>query len=61
MTIADVAEVLATSQAQVRALIQRRELRAMQLGGRNQWRVQISDLEAFIEEQYRRVEADETL
>ena len=61
MTIADVAEVLATSQAQVRALIQRRELRAMQLGGRNQWRVQISDLEAFIEEQYRRIEADETL
>ena len=52
LTLAEVAEELATSIAQVTALVHRGDLRAMKLGGRGQWRVQRSDLEQFIERAY---------
>ena len=52
LTLPDVAEILNTSVAQVYALVRRKELLAMKLGGRGQWRVRLPDLEAYIERQY---------
>ena len=52
LTLADVAEILNTSLAQVTALVRRGDLRALKLGGRGQWRVETSELEAFIERMY---------
>ncbi len=52
LTLPDVAEILNTSIAQVTALVRRGELRALKLGGRGQWRVETSELEAFIERMY---------
>lgn len=49
LLLADVAEVLNISGAQVYALVRREELRAIKIGGRGQWRVQASDLEDYIE------------
>lgn len=54
LLLADVAEILNTSQAQVYALVRRGELKAIKLGGRGQWRVQASDLEEYIDELFRR-------
>lgn len=56
LTLADVAEILATSVSQVRALVRDRELRAIQIGGRQQWRVETSELEAYIQRMYDRAE-----
>lgn len=52
MTPADAAEVLATSVAQIMALIRSGELRAIQIGGRGQWRIEDSQLQAYIDRQY---------
>ena len=52
LTLTDVAEVLNTSSAQVYALVRRGELKALKLGGRGQWRVEASELEAFIARAY---------
>lgn len=52
LQLADVAEVLNISGAQVYALVRRGELRAIKIGGRGQWRVAASDLEAYIEQAY---------
>ena len=52
LTLADVAEVLNTSSAQVYALVRRGELSAIKLGGRGQWRVEASKLEEFIQTLY---------
>ncbi|MGK2876211.1 MAG: helix-turn-helix transcriptional regulator [Nocardioides sp.] len=52
LTLADVAEVLNTSAAQVYALVRRGELRAIKLGGRGQWRVESSVLEDYIQGLY---------
>lgn len=52
LTLADVAEVLNTSSAQVYALVRRGELPAIKIGGRGQWRVEASQLEAYIERMY---------
>jgi excisionase family DNA binding protein len=57
LTLADVAEILNTSSAQVYALVRRKELLAMKLGGRGQWRVRQTDLEAYIERQYAATDA----
>jgi prophage regulatory protein len=57
LTLADVAEELAVSVAQVRVLVRSGELRAIQVGGRNQWRVESSALEEYIQEQYARTRA----
>ncbi len=52
LPLADVAEVLNTSVAQVYALVRRGELPAIKIGGRGQWRVERDQLEAFIEARY---------
>ncbi len=52
LLLTDVAEILNTSVAQVYALVRRKELLAMKIGGRGQWRVQASDLEDYITRMY---------
>ena len=52
LTLADVAEVLNTSGAQVYALVRRGELPAIKIGGRGQWRVERVQLEEFIQRMY---------
>jgi excisionase family DNA binding protein len=52
LTLADVAEVLNTSSAQVYALVRRGELPAIKIGGRGQWRVEADQLEDFIQRMY---------
>lgn len=52
LTLADVAEVLNTSSAQVYALVRRGELPAIKIGGRGQWRVEASQLEDYIARMY---------
>ena len=59
LTLADVAEILNTTVAQVKALVSRKELRALQIGGRGQWRIETSELESFIERMY--VQAEQNL
>ena len=48
----DVAEILATSVAQVRALVQSGELRYIQIGGRQQYRIETVELEKYIQRMY---------
>jgi excisionase family DNA binding protein len=52
LTLADVAEVLNTSSAQVYALVRRGDLPAIKIGGRGQWRVESAQLEEFIQRMY---------
>ena len=52
LTLADVAEVLNTSSAQVYAMVRRGELEAIKIGGRGQWRVEASKLEDYIARAY---------
>jgi excisionase family DNA binding protein len=52
LTLADVAEVLNTSSAQVYALVRRGDLPAIKIGGRGQWRVESTELESYIERAY---------
>jgi excisionase family DNA binding protein len=56
LTLADVAELLNTSTAQVYALVRRGELPAIKLGGRGQWRIEATKLEEFIQQLYRDTE-----
>lgn len=52
LTLAQVAEELATTEVLVKGLITRGELRAFQLGGRGQWRIGRDDLEDYIAARY---------
>lgn len=52
LTLADVAETLNISSAQAYALVRSGELRAIKVGGRGQWRVETSELEAYIARAY---------
>ena len=52
LTLPDVSEVLNISGAQMYALVRRGELRAIKIGGRGQWRVEASELEAYIQRAY---------
>ena len=52
LTLEQVAEELNTSVAQIYALVRRGELSAIRLGGRGQWRVEASELEAYIARMY---------
>lgn len=58
LTLSDVAEILATSTAQVYALVRRGDLRALKIGGRGQWRVESVELEAFIQRMYEQTDAE---
>ena len=57
LTLPDVAEILNTSLAQVTALVRRGDLVALKLGGRGQWRVETTELEAFIQRMYEQTRA----
>ena len=57
LTLADVAEILATSVSQVYALVRSGELRGIQIGGRGQWRVEAVELEKFIARMYAQADA----
>ena len=48
LTLADVADILNVSWRQVYALVRRKELLAIQIGGRGQWRVEAAELERVI-------------
>lgn len=52
LQLADVAEILNISGSQVYALVRRGDLRAVKIGGRGQWRVEATELEAYIERLY---------
>jgi excisionase family DNA binding protein len=52
LQLADVAEVLNISSAQVYALVRSGELPAIKIGGRGQWRVEESELESYIARMY---------
>jgi excisionase family DNA binding protein len=52
LQLADVAEALNTSQAQVYALVRRGDLPAIKIGGRGQWRVEATELESYIDRLY---------
>ena len=60
LTLADVAEILATSTSQVYALVRNGELRGIQIGGRGQWRVETVELEKFIARMYEQADAAHT-
>jgi len=52
LTLADVAEVLNISASQTYALVRNGELRAIKIGGRGQWRVEVAELDRFIAASY---------
>jgi excisionase family DNA binding protein len=51
-TLDDVAEILNVSWSQAYAMVRRKELIAIQIGGRGQWRVEKDELERFIQQKY---------
>jgi excisionase family DNA binding protein len=57
LTLADVAEILNISTSQTYALVRSGDLQGIQIGGRNQWRVERVKLEEYIEAAYRRTAA----
>ena len=52
LTLNDVAEELQVSLSQVRALVRSGELPAIQIGGRNQWRIERTRFEEYIEDRH---------
>ncbi len=52
LSSADVAEILNISHRQVLALLNSGELPAIRVGGRGQWRIENTEVEAFIQRQY---------
>lgn len=56
LTLADVGEVLNVTVRQVYALVRSGDLKGIQIGGRNQWRVEVDQLEDYIQRQYARAE-----
>ena len=52
LQLADVAEMLNISPRQAYALVNSGELPAIRVGGRGQWRVEITELEAYIQRKY---------
>lgn len=52
LTLPEVAEELATSAAQVYALVRKGDLPAIKIGGRGQWRVERTRLEEWLARKY---------
>lgn len=52
LQLAEVCEVLNISSAQAYALVRSGDLPAIKIGGRGQWRVEASELEAYIQRKY---------
>ena len=57
LTLSDVAEVLNISMSQTYAIVRRKELKAIKVGGRGQWRVEDVELEDYIRRCYAETEA----
>jgi excisionase family DNA binding protein len=56
LTVEQAAHELNVSDAAIRSLLRSGGLRGFQVGGRGQWRTGIDDLQAYIDEAYRKVE-----
>ena len=54
LTLPQVSEELNISASQTYALVRSGDLKGIQIGGRNQWRVERVKLEEYIEQAYRR-------
>jgi excisionase family DNA binding protein len=52
LQLTDVAEMLNISSAQAYALVRSGDLPAIKIGGRGQWRVEVSELEGYIARMY---------
>lgn len=52
LTLSDVCEELQISSAQAYAMVRTGELPAIQVGGRGQWRIEQTVLDAYIESKY---------
>jgi excisionase family DNA binding protein len=52
LTLTDVAEILNVSLSQVKALVRSGDLQGVKLGGRGVWRVENTELEAYIQRMY---------
>jgi excisionase family DNA binding protein len=52
LTLADVADTLNISASQTYALVRSGDLPAIKVGGRGQWRVEATELEAYISRMY---------
>jgi excisionase family DNA binding protein len=52
LLLADVAEILNIRPRQVYALLHSGQLPAIQVGGKGQWRIEATELEAYIERKY---------
>ncbi len=52
LTLTDVAEILNVSASQTYALVRNKELDAIKIGGRGQWRVERAKLEEYIARMY---------
>ncbi|GMA18557.1 hypothetical protein GCM10025862_05780 [Arsenicicoccus piscis] len=50
--LAEVSEILDISSAQAYALVRSGDLPAIKVGGRGQWRVEVSELEGYIQRMY---------
>jgi excisionase family DNA binding protein len=57
LTLTDVAEILNISTSQAYALVRSGDLLGIQIGGRNQWRVERAKLEEYISTAYERTAA----
>jgi len=57
LTLADVTEVLSISTPQAYALVRSGELPAIQVGGRGIWRIEATELEAYIQRLYAQTRA----
>ena len=55
--LSEVSEILDVSAAQAYALVRSGELPAIKVGGRGQWRVETSELEAYIQRMYAQPQA----
>ncbi|UKA48955.1 helix-turn-helix domain-containing protein [Arthrobacter sp. FW305-123] len=53
LTVEQVAEELNVSVSQIRASLKSGDLRGIQIGGRNVWRIAVTDVEDYIAEAYR--------
>ena len=53
LTLTDVADILNISASQTYALVRTGELPAIKIGGRGQWRVERTMLEAYVERMYK--------
>lgn len=52
VTLDEVQVVLSISRSQAYALVRTGDLRALRVGGRGQWRVELTELDAYIERCY---------